>query len=98
MKRRGQKTKAIRVDPTGLEEFREDLKADPNWAHYAEAPDSDLFRIAIMFGRLHLQPDVFMLTTEAVQELVNETVRLNIADVAMALGGVAQMDGTGLSL
>ena len=27
---------------------------------------------------------------------MNETVRLNIADVAMALGGVAQMDRDGI--
>ena len=90
--RRGQKTKAIRVDPTGLAELREELKADSNWAHYAEAPDSELFRIAVMFARLHLQPDVFTLTTEAVQTLVDEAVRLSIADVAGALGGVAQLN------
>ena len=89
---RGQKTKAIRIDPTGLAEFREELKANSAWAHYAEAPDSELVRIAIMFGRLHMQPDVFMLTTDAVQTLLDEAVRNAISDVAAALGGVAQMN------
>ena len=93
---RGQKTKAIRIDPTGLAEFREELKANSDWAHYAEAPDSELVRIAIMFGRLHMQPDIFMLTTEAVQTLVDEAVRINIAEVALVLGGVAQMDRGGM--
>ena len=89
---RGQKTKAIRIDPTGLAEFREELKANSAWAHYAEAPDSELVRIAIMFGRLHMQPDIFMLTTDAVQTLVDEAVRNSISGVATALGGVAQMN------
>ena len=89
---RGQKTKAIRIDPTGLEEFREDLKANSDWAHYAEAPDSELVRIAIMFGRLHMQPDIFALTPAAVQTMVDEAVRNAISDVATALGGVAQMN------
>ena len=92
---RGQKTKAIRIDPTGLAEFRKELKASSEWAHYAEAPDSELVRIAIMFGRLHMQPDVFMLTTLAVATLVDEAVRINIGEVARALGGVAQMDRDG---
>ena len=93
---RGQKTKAIRIDPTGLAEFRVELKANPNWAHYAEAPDSELVRIAIMLSRLHMQPDVFMLTTAAVATLVDEAVRINIAEVARALGAVAQMDRDGV--
>ena len=45
-----------------------------------------------MFGRLHIQPDVFLLTTAAVQTLVNEAIRANIGEVARALGGVAQMN------
>ena len=42
-----------------------------------------------------MQPDIFMLTTEAVQTLVDEAVRINIAEVALVLGGVAQMDREG---
>ena len=93
---RGKKTKSIRVDLSELKLLREELKDNKEWADYAEALDSELVRLAIMFARLHMQPDVFMLTTDAVQTLVNEAVQLNIGEVAAALGGVAQMnpDGT----
>ena len=33
---RGLKTKAIRIDPKGLAEFRERLKANPSWVEYAD--------------------------------------------------------------
>ena len=92
---RGRKTKSIRVEANDLKLLREELKATKEWAQYAEAADSELVRLAVMFARLHMQPDVFMLTTDAVQTLVNEAVRLNIAEVARALGGVAQMGQDG---
>ena len=93
---RGQKTKAIRIDPTGLAEFREELKANSDWAHYAEAPDSELVRIAVMFGRLHIQPDMYVMPLKTVNAIVDEAVRVNIAEVARELGGVAQMDRDGI--
>ena len=62
------------------------------WAHYAEAADSELVRLAVMFARLHLQPDMYMLTLDAVNTLVDEAIRINIGEVASALGGVAQMN------
>ena len=93
---RGKKTKAIRVEESSLTSLREELKASKQWAHYADAADSELLRLAVMLARLHMQPDVFMLTTDAVQTLVDEAVRFSIAEVAGALGGVAQLkpDGT----
>ena len=93
---RGQKTKAIRIDPTGLAEFREELKANSDWAHYAEAPDSELVRIAVMLGRVHLQPDMYVMPLETINTIVDEAVRINIAEVALVLGGVAQMDRDGM--
>ena len=89
---RGQKSKSIRIDPTGLALFRAELKGDPEWEEYAAASDSELVVLAVMFGRLHVAPDVFLLTTAAVQTLVDEAIRLNIGEVARALGGVAQMN------
>ena len=72
--------------------YGEDLKGDPEWEEYAVASDSELVVLATMFARLHLQPDVFMLTTAAVQTLVDEAVRISIAEVAGALRGVAQLN------
>ena len=96
MKRRpsikGQKSKSIRIDPTGLALFREELKGDPEWEEYAAATDSELVVLMTMFARLHIQPDVFTLTSAAVQTLVDEAIRLNIGEVARALGGVAQLN------
>ena len=92
---RGRKIKSIRVDPSDLALLREELKANPEWSEYGKASESELVRIAIIFARLHIQPDVFLLTTDAVNQLVNEAVRLNIAEVARALGGVAQMNADG---
>ena len=89
---RGKKTKAIRIDPAELALFREELKGDPEWEEYAEASESELVTLAVIFGRIHIQPDVHTLTTEAVQTLVDEVIRLNIVEVARALGGVAQMN------
>ena len=89
---RGQKSKSIRIDPADFALFREELKGDPEWEEYAAASDSELVVLATMFARLHIQPDVFMLTLDAVNTLVDEAVRLNIAEVARALGGVAQLN------
>ena len=93
---RGHASKSIRVNPVDLAALREELKGDPTWGEYAVASDSELVVLATMFARLHLQPNVFVLTQESISTLVNEVVRLNIADVAMALGGVAQMDRDGI--
>ena len=92
---RGRETKSIRVEVSDLKLLREELKATKEWERYAKAADSELVRLAVMVCRLHMQPDVFMLTTDAANTLVNEAVRLNIAEVARALGGVAQMDRDG---
>ena len=89
---RGQKSKSIRIDPTGLALFREELKGDPEWEEYAAASDSELVVLATMFARLHIQPDVYVLTLDSVNTLVNEAIRLNIGEVARALGGVAQLN------
>ena len=37
-----------------------------------------------------------MVTLEAVNQIVDEAVRVNIAEVALVLGGVAQMDRDGM--
>ena len=89
---RGLKTKAIRIDPSGLAEFREELIRDPEWAEYAKASESELVTLAVLFGRIHIQPEVYVLTLDAVNTLVDEAIRLNIGEVARALGGVAQMN------
>ena len=89
---RGRETKSIRVEVSDLKLLREELKATKEWEQYAEAADSELVRLAVMFARLHMQPDVYVLTLETVNTLVNEAVRLNIGEVARALGGVAQMN------
>ena len=89
---RGRTTRTVRVDPSELKLLREELKDTKEWAHYAEAADSELVRLAVMFARLHLQPDMYMLTLDAVNTLVDEAIRINIGEVASALGGVAQMD------
>ena len=89
---RGKKTKAIRVEESSLTSLREELKASKQWAHFADAADSELLRLAVMLARLHMQPDMLLLTTVAVQSLVDEAIRLNIGEVARALGGVAQMN------
>ena len=89
---RGRKIKSIRVDPSDLALLRKELKENPEWEQYGLASESELVRIAVIFARLHIQPDVFMLTSAAVQTLVDEAIRLNIAEVARALGGAAQLN------
>ena len=93
---RGRKTKSIRVDPSDLKLLREELKGDPAWAEYAAASDSEIVRLAVMFARLHIQPDMYVMTLETVNTIVDEAVRINIAEVALVLGGVAQMDRDGM--
>ena len=89
---RGRTNKSIRVDPAQLKAFRQELKRNKEWAEYAEASDAELHRIAVIFGRLHVAPDVYVLTLDAVNQLVDDAVRLNIGEVARALGGVAQLN------
>ena len=88
---RGLKTKAIRVDPAGLAEFREELKADPDWAMYAGVSESELVTLAVVFSRIYIRPEVITMTVSDYNHLIDEAVRINIAEVALALGGVAQM-------
>ena len=89
---RGKKTKAIRVEESSLTSLREELKASKQWAHYADAADSELLRLAVMLARLHMQPDVFMLTTDAVQTLLMRQSGSTSGKWRRALGGVAQMN------
>ena len=88
---RGLKTKAIRIDPKGLAEFRERLKANPSWVEYAEVSESDLITLAVVLASLHIRPELISMTMADIHQLVDEAVRINIARVAQALGGVAQM-------
>ena len=89
---RGLKTKAIRIDPIGLALFREELKGDPEWAEYAEVSESELVTLAVTFARVQIRPDVYVMTLESVNSLVDEAIRINIGEVARALGGVAQLN------
>ena len=89
---RGQKSKTVRIDPTDIALFREELKGNPEWSEYAAASDSELVVLATMFARMHILPDVYVLTLDAINTLVDEAIRLNIGEVARALGGVAQLN------
>ena len=89
---RGRKIKSIRVDPSDLKLLRKELKANKEWAQYAEGSDSEMVRIAVIFARIHIQPDVYVMTLDSVNQLVEEAIRFNIGEVARALGGVAQMN------
>ena len=88
---RGRKTKSIRVEESDLRLFREELKDHKEFAHYAEAAESELVRLSVMLARLHVQDGVYMVTLESVNQLVDEAVRNAIGGVAQALGGVAQL-------
>ena len=90
--KQGRKTKLLRVDPSELKELRSALKKSAEWQEYANAPDSVLVQLGIMFARLHLEPDTFMLTLQAVNQLVNEAVQINVGEVARIMGGVAHMN------
>ena len=89
---KGRKNKSIRIDSSQLEAFRKELKGTPEWAEYATATDSEIVRIGLIFARVHMQPDVFLMTLESVNQLVDEAVRNAIGGVALALGGVAQLN------
>ena len=89
---RGQKSKTIRVDPVGLADFRKRLKDSPDWAAYAEASESELHTIAVILASIHIRPEVYVMTLADINHLIDEAVRINIGNVARALGGVAQMN------
>ena len=89
---RGKTIKSIRVDPVQLKAFREELKGNKQWADYAQASDAELHRIAVVFARGHISPEMYVLTLEAVNQIVDEAVRNAIGSVAKVLGGVAQMN------
>ena len=92
----GRKNKSIRIDPSELAEFRENLKKDPQWAKYADGTDSELFRMALILGGLYVQPSVVTLPMGEVSSMVKDAVSSSIAKVAAALGAVAMLneDGT----
>ena len=89
---RGLKTKALRVDPVGLAEFREELQASPEWAKYAKASESELVTIAVILASIYIRPEVVSMTVSDFNHIVDEAVRNAISGVATALGGVAQMN------
>ena len=91
---RGRKVKSIRFATAELEAFRKEMKRNPRWAEYASATDSEMIRIALIFGRLHVKhhEETYLLTLEEINQVVDAAVRLNIGQVARALGGVAQMN------
>ena len=89
---RGQKTKSLRIDPTGLALFREELKGNPEWAEYAEASESELVVLATMFARIYISPEVQVLPKDGLMVLLKDSIRENIGDVARAMGGAAQLN------
>ena len=91
----GKKNKAIRIDPTDLDEFRQGLKADPQWAKYADCTDSELVRMAFIMGGLYVQPSVVTLPLGEISIMVKDAVSSSIARVAAALGAVAMLNDDG---
>ena len=89
--KRKRKTESIRIDPYELEVFRDALKANPEFGSYAQASQSEVVRLALALACHHVRPDVYALTLEDVNHIVDEAVRINIGEVAQVLGGVAQM-------
>ena len=87
---------SIHIDPTVLAKLREALKGDPEWAHYADDPDSELVELAISFAQDQLRPDVSLFTTADFEKIVKDAIQFNIWEVAQALGGAAYLspDGT----
>ena len=85
---RGRKVKSIRFATAELEAFREEMKRNPRWAEYASATDSEMIRIALIFGHLHVKhhEETYLLTLEEINQVVDAAVRLNIGEVARALG------------
>ena len=82
---RGLKTKAIRVDPIELAEFRKRLKANPEWAQYAESSESELVTISVLLASIYIRPEVVAMTISDFNHIVDEAVRINIAEVAKLL-------------
>ena len=95
---RGQKTKAIRIDPAGLELFREELKGSPEWSEYNKASESELVVLATMFARLYISPDVQVLPKDGLMVLLSASIQDNIAAVARALGGAAQLNESDMTI
>ena len=89
---RGTKGKTVRVDTSELALFREELKGHRMWKDYAAAPDSELVRLGILLGRIHVSPDIYVVDLAAMQTLVDEAVAINVGNVARALGGVASFN------
>ena len=89
---RGTKGKTVRVDVSELALFREELKGHRMWKDYAAAPDSELVRLGILLGRIHVSPDIYVVDLAAMQTLVDEAVAINVGNVARALGGVASFN------
>ena len=92
----GSKSKSVRIDPDELAEFRKNLKANPKWAKYATCTDSELVRLALIFGNIRVDTRVVTMPLMDAGKLIHDAVTSNIAKVAAALGAVAQMnhDGT----
>ena len=95
---RGLKTKAIRIDPKGLAEFRERLKASPEWAEYGEASESELVTCATVLASLYISPDVQVLPKGGLIVLLKDSIRENIGAVARAMGGAAQLNDTDMTI
>ena len=89
---RGLKTKAIRIDPKGLAEFRERLKANPDWAAYAEVSESELVTCAVVLASLYASPEVQVFPKDGLMVLLKDSIQKNIGAVARALGGAAQLN------
>ena len=88
---RGRKIKSVRIDPDDLSLLRKELQDNPSWGGFSDASDSEILRLAVMFARLHIENNVYVMTIEDINHIVDEAVRINIGEVAQALGGVAQM-------
>ena len=89
---RGLKTKAIRIDPKGLAEFRERLKASPSWAEYSEVSESELVTCAVVLASLYISPEVQVLPKAGLMGLLRDSIQKNIGAVAKAMGGAAQLN------
>ena len=91
----GKKNKAIRIDPTDLDEFRQGLKADPQWAKYADCTDSELVRMAFITGGIYIQPNLVTIPLAESANMLREAMDKAVAKVAAYFGGLARMDPDG---
>ena len=89
---RGLKTKAIRIDPSGLAVFRERLKDSADWSEYAEVSESELVTCAVVLASLYISPEVQVLPKDGLMALLKDSIRENIGAVARALDGAAQLN------